>query len=226
VRLLWTIVPQSLFDSGTPDFRSLALDAIDNTFGTSVGFDETINHLTVIFKRLRNYERRGRIATSLDLENSIQASLFDEQNKRCNHCLYEFKDELYWYSFEEDGYSLGESTLPGELVLDRTFRRPELDHIIPYILGGDSEANWQILCKSCNLGKSDQISYLSSIMGSSSTRAKSIFEFTPGKRYAAIAEIKDKFCPAPTPFDGKHFRVFKKLSSGLTNPENLRADYC
>ena len=150
--------------------------------------------------------------------------LLDDQRGRWNHCLYEFGATDHFYAIEDDGLPAeSDALVDGELALSQTFRRPELDHIIPVILGGDGESNWQILCRSCNAGKSDQISYMSAMLGQSYNRLGHLYQLTAGKRYAIIAEASVEF---ETPKgDGRHFRVFKKEYSGLANPENLHAVY-
>lgn len=39
---------------------------------------------------------------------------------------------------------------------------PEVDHIVPFALGGDKAANLRVICKQCNSVKSNNISYINS----------------------------------------------------------------
>lgn len=225
-RLTWSLVPARLIDSPSPDIRGLAEKALLSRFGEFDGFDAVSRHLTIVFKRIRQYAREGRRAMSLDLDLIAHQQIFERQNGRCNHCQYEFKGDLYSYAVEEDAVvATRYNPLPGEIALEKTFRRPELDHIVPLILGGDSPQNWQILCKSCNLGKSDQITYIFSLAGQNYNRVEHLFGLTAGKRYAVIAESIFSGVLPTEPLDGKWYRIFKKDKLGLSNPENLVAHY-
>ena len=158
------------------------------------------------------------------MELVAHQDLLHGQNNRCNHCKYEFQDELFRYSVEDDGVASDKYiALPGEVVNFPVYRRPELDHIVPVILGGDGEQNWQILCASCNRGKSDLLTYFGGFHQSGAGRMTDLFEMTSGKRFAIIAES-----PHPTPperGDGKFHRIFKLDSHGFLNRENLIARY-
>lgn len=223
-RLVWSLVPTRLLTATSPDFRGLAHKALSSKFGELDDGDDLVASLTVIFKRIRQYYKLGRMATSLDLELGAHQDLLRAQGYRCNHCLYEFKAEEYFYSSEDEGIPAeSESHLVEEISLRKTFRRPELDHIIPIIFGGDNPENWQILCKSCNLGKSDQLGYLSSVMSNASNRMGYLTELTPGKRYAAIAEFDRQKLLIE---EGKYLRVFRIEPMGFLNPENLQARFC
>lgn len=204
----------------------MAEKALINRLGEFEGIDAAARHLTVVFKRIRQYARGGRRSISLDLERVAHRELYDHQRERCNHCRYEFDSDHYLYAAEEeDVVTTKYFPVLGEVALDRTYRRPELDHIVPVMLGGDSPQNWQILCRSCNSGKSDQISYMFSLTGQSYNRLAHLFELTSGKRYAVIAEAIAKGLPVTAPGDGQFYRIFKLQENGLANPENLTARY-
>lgn len=223
-RLIWSLVPTRLISSASPDVKALAQRALIGRFGSEYFDDEVTRYLTVVFKRIRTYALAGRQVQSLNLELIAHRTLLIQQGGRCNHCLYQFAASDHFYSVEDDGVPSGSSeAMDGELVLLQMFRRPELDHIVPVILGGDGEENWQILCRSCNAGKSDQISYMSLMHGQVNNRVGHLFSLTAGKRYAVIAEAtRDE---KPVTGDGRHFRIFRKDETGLANPENLRALY-
>ena len=227
-RVLWSLAPSRLIDNPNPNFEKLAHDSLISRFGQYDGIDESTKLLTVIFKRIRQYSHTGRTTVaSLDLKSTKHASIFKNQANRCNHCLYEFGTELYRYYAEDDEGVVSTHYEPkdDELILNKTFRRPELDHIVPLILGGDNHENWQILCKSCNLGKSDMINYMSSYSAHHANRYSQLIDLTPGKRYSIIAESR-QWIVSPIPGDNKFFRIFKLKDSGLIGSDNLMARYC
>lgn len=226
-RMIWSLVPARLLDSPSPDFESLAHRALVERLGAFDGVEASARYLSIVFKRIKKYAHYGRRSTSLDLDTITHKRLLLAQNGRCNHCLYEFGSDHYIYAAEDDGV-LSRPYAPkiGEVHLEHTYRKPELDHIIPLVLGGDSEENWQILCKSCNAGKSDQFSYIFLLSGHASNRLSHLFELTAGKRYAIIAEtIAKGESPNICPGDGGFYRVFKVCEQGMANPENLLARY-
>ena len=74
-------------------------------------------------------------ASWADLHFTDQKQMLDAQNRRCCAC--------------------GVRLTPGAGSDDPT--RPELDHRIPFIIGGNQRTNLQLLCKRCNGAKSDDI---------------------------------------------------------------------
>lgn len=227
VRVIWKIVPPQLFSAASPDFRALALRATEDEFRSLRNSDKALRNLTVLFKRIRQYSKSGRRASSLDLGLEEHLALLEEQYNRCNHCLFEFTDEYYRYEAEDDVVVASDSpSIDGEVCLSITHRRPELDHIVPLVLGGDSRENWQVLCASCNRGKSDLVSYFFGISGTRSGRMNDLFELTSGKRYAVIAEAKGRHEVTPSLGDKKCYRLFRVKEDAFLNAENLIARYC
>lgn len=224
VRIIWSLVPSRVLTGSSPDFLGLASDALIRRFGRNGNHQRLSKQLAVIFKRIRRYARDGRQATSLDLELKSHQDLFHAQSGRCNHCLFEFFSDSAIYAAEDDGIPVAEGLpVAGELTLARTFRRPELDHIIPLILGGDSPENWQILCKSCNIGKSDHVAHSFTMGSRSYSRVEHLLDLTPGKRYSVIAQADPEFRSLVKPGDDLALRVFRRDDWGLNNPENLIA---
>lgn len=223
MRTIWTLIPQRVLSTSTPDFKALAGTALRARFAD--GYTREMERdLTVLFKRIRAFAISGRRATSLDLELQSHRALLSAQSGRCNHCLYEFRSEFYCYAAEEDGVvSDAVTTLPGETPLNPMYRRPELDHVVPVLLGGDGEENWQILCASCNRGKSDLLTYFGTFQQSGTGRMHDLFEMSSGKRFAVLSEADRSV--AHHPGDGKHLRVFKINEDGYLNRENLCARY-
>lgn len=227
LRRLWTLVPPTLLESRAPNFRALAHEALTSRYAATEITADDVGYLGVIFKRIRVGLRYGRRASSLNLELQAHRRLLDQQKNRCNHCLYEFGLDLYRYSVEEDDIPAEPYTAaPGELAPATVFRKPELDHIIPVLLGGDSEKNWQILCRSCNAGKSDLLSYFFNYTSRRYGRAADLLEVTAGKRYAVIADARGAETAIAAPGDGRFYRLFKRKEAGFCNAENLVARYC
>lgn len=75
-----------------------------------------------------------------DIHYKRQHELLQAQNSRCLVCGCKFD-------------------IHGEQ--DRG-RQPELDHILPFVFGGNEESNVRVLCGRCNSGKRDHISFLQS----------------------------------------------------------------
>lgn len=225
-RFIWSLVPSRLLGGDSPDFRRLAEEVLLQRIGEFAGSDIVSRNLAVIFKRIRRYARTGRTATSLDLDQIRHQGILVRQSGRCNHCLYEFGPDLYRYAGEEDGISVTEyRPIQGEIALSQTYRKPELDHIIPLVFGGDQEENWQILCATCNRGKSDQVSYFFNVNSLNSNRLADLYSLTSGKRYATIAEARGVTPPEISAGDGRFYRIHKRDFSGLLNIENLVARY-
>lgn len=224
MRTLWNLVPQRVFSAGSPDFRSLAHAALRRRFGQGTFPESTASYLAVVFKRIRQYALTGRHASSLDLELQSHRHLLDVQAGRCNHCRYEFNAELYHYLAEEEGVAADSyEPRPGEVYFPPVYRRPELDHIVPVLLGGDNNDNWQILCASCNRGKSDLLVYFGGFQQTGAGRMSDLFAMSTGKRFAVISETPSQVSTHSG--DGKFFRVFRANPDGFLNRENLVARY-
>ncbi|MBW4504760.1 MAG: HNH endonuclease [Scytonema hyalinum WJT4-NPBG1] len=224
VRVLWNLAPIELFSQMSPNFRQLASRAIDERLNIATGNQELIRDLALVFKRLRSYHRHGRNTTSFNSSSSTQIEILKEQNWRCAHCLFPFEEDLDLYASEEDSVVIDNSSKKeDEVRLDITYRKPELDHIIPHLLGGDDPANWQILCRSCNAGKSDAISGLSRHFSHISVRTSDLSEFNPAKRFAVIADYRSAIQNLPILKTNEFLRVFLKNPMGFMNIENL---YC
>lgn len=222
VRTIWNMAPIELFVQPAPDFKYLAAKAIRENIPSISDESQLVPNLAVIFKRLRRFHRFGRDTTSFSNASRDHLQILDGQSWRCAHCLFKFETDLDVYAGEEDGMVVDRSlTVPGELRLAATYRRPELDHIIPHLIGGDSMENWQILCKSCNLGKSDAISGLARQFSQISVRVDDLYTFSASKRYAVIADVGGHDVDLASVPDTDFVRIFKKSDRGFLNIENL-----
>lgn len=218
VRLLWSLVPERLFTSINPNFERYAEDALRTKF--SAYGQESLRRLATVFRRLWT-ARKGRETTSLHLGQRRHQALFASQNRRCAACRYQFTaaDEFYALDDDDEIYVTDHVPMDGEVVLSKYYRRPVLDHIIPYFLGGDRQENWQILCQSCNLGKGESLSWIARRGWMPSTRVGDLFTLSPGLRYAIIAD----YLSTNTDGKSKEIRIFRRDDRHLIFYDNLKA---
>lgn len=226
MKYLLSIVPSALFKSVSPDFRYLARETLAKHLSGISEDDRCVRTFQVILKRIRSYYLNGRQATSLNLNGVRHKDLLEKQHRRCNHCLYEFSHDLYRYDGEDDDFPT-EAYIPNddEVTVEKLFRRPQLDHVIPLMLGGDEPENWQILCGSCNQGKSDFISASFGLSTNRSLRIEDLFKLSLAKRYSVISEQRRLGSVECTPRDQLFYRIYRVDNHGLLNAENLVAKY-
>jgi 5-methylcytosine-specific restriction endonuclease McrA len=168
-RAFLNLIPASVIEQPEVPCRSLVMDRVTHLLGEKPA-EKDLNSLMRIVKRLQRYQVGGRRLTAkntLDLELATHSELLRKQCYRCNACGYRFSDKDlsidYYFDEEEECEYESESlsyTVENRIgAADRSplklHRRAELDHILPSYLGGESNNNLQILCKSCNIGKSD-----------------------------------------------------------------------
>lgn len=222
VRTIWSITPERLFTTADPDYERMAKAAIVAHHGEQAAISpELVRDLSVVFRRLRRSQAPDDRYTSLDLERKDHRRLFEEQGERCAVCRYLFKE----YDLEpgqESLPSLGcEEALPGEERLERYYRAPELDHILPKFLGGDTSANWQILCKSCNGGKGDGIAWVLRRGLLPAARPSEAMKLSTSLRYAVLAGYHaSERIGVSSDIEGE-LRIFRKRQDVLPVFDNL-----
>ncbi|QYU69719.1 HNH endonuclease [Leptolyngbya sp. 15MV] len=182
---------------------------------------DLVRDLSVVFRRLRRSQGPDERYTSLDLERSDHRRLFEEQGRRCAVCRYLFKE--YDLEAEQEGLpSLScEGALPGEERLEKYYRAPELDHILPKFLGGDTSANWQILCRSCNNGKGEGIAWVLRRGLLPAARPSEAMKLSAALRYAVLASY---YASEPTRLSTAaegELRIFRKRQDVLPVYDNL-----
>ena len=234
LRLLFALVPKSAVGYAVPDFESLARISLRQKLNVDCS-EEMVRQFAVIIKRVRFVHFNGREgATKLDLSRGVHKRLLREQQGRCGVCLYTFREDVDYYAYEDDSVLFLENHTPvkDELVLGKYYRRPELDHIIPYLFGGDRKSNWQILCRSCNSGKSNWLTFGFSASSIGRIGLEKVTKLSPATRYIVLSRDYDKVrrrlkeSPGEMSQDGKEVRVFGRDADLLDSVDNLEARYC
>jgi hypothetical protein len=153
---------------------------------------ETISQLMTVVKRLQRYllsGRRALSASSFDITSAFHHGLLQRQGRRCAVCGYLFEAN----DLEEDPSAFKTATLqmpvPGgdDRSPTKLHRRAVLDHVLPVYLAGDDRGNWQILCRTCNDGKSDLVMPLGGPEWIGSARAWSLIRTRPRLFYMVLA---------------------------------------
>lgn len=226
LRLLWRLVPESIFKSIDPDFEQLAETSLKDEFGSWPN-DEMVQMLGIIFRRLRSAKTEGRPNTSLDLSRPLHIDMFNRQQTACALCLYKFPQGPDIYIDEGDVTYYKEDYVPveNEVYLENYYRKPVLDHVIPFFLGGDGQENWQILCHSCNAGKGESLSWIYRRGWMPPSRIADARTLSPSMRYACLANSHNQSKPL-APEDGKTLRIFKINDKKLIFLDNLEIKHC
>jgi hypothetical protein len=223
VRTIWSITPERLFTTADPDYERMARAALVAHQGDQAGASpDLVRNLSVVFRRLRRSQGPDERFTSLDLERTDHRRLFEEQGARCAVCRYLFKD----HDLEPEQEGLAsvacEAALPGEERLERYYRTPELDHILPKFLGGDTAANWQILCKSCNAGKGEGIAWVLRRGLMPAARPSEAMKLSPALRYAVLCSHHASDTTDEAAIAEGELRILRKRQDILPVFDNLR----
>jgi len=160
--LLWraflNILPASVLENPEERCKDVVAKRLFHLLGEPPD-KAALDKLMLIVKRLQMYQisgRRGLNSSTLDLSLTSHLRLLRRQSGRCNCCGYLFSEnDLHP---DQSAHRLPTTSKPLS-NLDRSprqlRRKAELDHIFPIYLAGDNDKNWQILCQTCNRGKSD-----------------------------------------------------------------------
>jgi hypothetical protein len=221
-RTMWTLVPSLLFTAMDPNFERLAESSLRERF--DVINDASVRHLALIFKRLRMYGREGRKGSSLNLDLRSHRAILEKQNCRCALCNYEFVENDLYLETEIDLPEVAKlrKSIEEEVSLESYFRSPQLDHIIPIFIGGDSKDNWQILCTSCNQGKGDALAWIFRRGWLPFSNIASFDTLTASLRYAVLCKHRAQVENNPK----EELRLLKIDLGKLVTFENLKAVEC
>lgn len=99
---------------------------------------ETIEKILEIISNINKYEKNNKKDSWSRIHYKEKDYLLKDQNFRCKVCGTAFV-------INDDSTNMN---------------RPELDHIVPFILGGNNEKNTRIVCKKCNISKGTSISFV------------------------------------------------------------------
>ena len=207
VPLVFGLIPEAALNRKRPD--ELIKPHIEKHLN-NLGIDKK-NLLIDILKSIADQyyftrpgsSKRKKGITDLQVHRSIYKQILVKQSSRCTICGISFSENI-------------------ELTLD---------HIIPWRLVGDipDGANWQILCRDCNLGKREYLSSLQStqafnwIYGGQYEQIIISNNPTPETRFIVLAQMGQ--CEYPkcniVPSLGELF-VVKKFNSGLPVVDNLQ----
>ena len=220
ISAFWMLIPSDIHKIDIGTLKKYASDYLETLYPGIKYSDKFWKAYILILKRVRNYLINGRRTKSLDLSKTKHYQIYKNQRKRCNLCNYKFSDAdleqmeqsiSYWFN---DNAKVNKE----DIVCETCYRTPVLDHIIPVFIGPDDQSNWQILCYSCNSGKSSRLS------GQLPFRPEKTYFDDSGKikssvRYHVIFSYKNSNYGS---YDKKsEIRVRKKHSLGLLNFENL-----
>jgi 5-methylcytosine-specific restriction endonuclease McrA len=221
IRLLWRLVPMKVFTAIDPDYENMAKQLLLSEFSSTD--DTSVRMLSSVFRRLRSAWRSGRPKTTLDLTRPSHYKLMTGQQGCCAACLFEFP-QITQATIDEDDLSYfvrPHEAIPGEITLEKYYRKPVLDHIIPYFLGGDDEENWQILCHSCNSGKGEALSWINRKGWMPPARISDGMQLTGAMRYARLIGVD-----RPKHYEkNKQLRIRKANSNKLIYLDNLEVVY-
>jgi hypothetical protein len=170
-RSLLSLLPSSVLERPDEPCREVVQKRLLHLLG-EVPADSDLDEVMRVVKRLQQYRKGGRTSmgsTSLDLDKAVHAQLLKRQSGRCATCGYKFNDIDLFADLDgegaDDAREADEEAEEEASVTDpngprtpsRLMRGAVLDHIYPIYLGGNAPTNWQILCGTCNSGKSDLV---------------------------------------------------------------------
>jgi hypothetical protein len=162
--LLWrsflALLPASILEQPEVPCRELVVGRLRYLLGIDPPESDVAEVMKVV-KRLQRFAIGGRTSigtSSLDMDRVTHRKILKRQSSRCASCGYLFREEDLDSTYSSDDTEESESEFLPRLRNPKKYsRKAVLDHIYPIYLGGDCESNWQILCRTCNSGKSDLV---------------------------------------------------------------------
>lgn len=226
-RAFLSLIPASLLENPDERIREPIKKRLEHLMGETPD-DEDLRLVVSIVNRLQRYQREGRRATSINIGQVTQKSLLVNQSLRCANCGYKFRRgdlEPDNSSSDPDDRPKCDSPLN---VLDRSpskiNRKAALDHILPVYLAGDHKGNWQILCYTCNSGKSDMVYGFENRAWFGGTRKLDLTKVSPQLFYMVLN--RDRNCrTCSRGVQQVELRLMRKDMNGADLYPNLGA-YC
>jgi 5-methylcytosine-specific restriction endonuclease McrA len=160
VRGVLGVLPAIVVERPEESCRDVVERRLAHVFGAPP-LEEDVELVMTVVKRMQLYRRVGRSGIGgrgVSLEKREHRKLLRVQEGRCRACGYKFL-----YGDLSPDPSAGEVPhVDGPIESRdrsprRIRRRAVLDHVLPVYLGGDDAHNWQLLCRTCNEGKSDML---------------------------------------------------------------------
>lgn len=159
-RAFLNLLPASVLERPEERCRNTVYSRLSSLLGEPPT-DAFLSSVMTVVKRLQTFTLIGRQSSSFNLYRATHLALLRDQKERCACCGYKFEKGDLEPEDESGIFSRRPAVSVPVNQFDRSpkrmYRAAVLDHIIPIYLGGDREDNWQILCKTCNSGKSDMI---------------------------------------------------------------------
>jgi hypothetical protein len=204
-RLLGLVVPEKVYD--------LSINGVEvnnlirshfNDLGISENhnlFRETVLISSNIRQKLQGARKRG-IESFRDFKNKEKLKcILNGQNMRCFYCGKKFEQ------------------IEGQDV--------QLDHLIPFHIGDDTEGNWAISCQICNRGKRDSLHYSLEQLKHDGVRSSIEDNGFECLRWAALNKYQNCGSCNKGPRDS-HLNIVKLYQLGLWTLANCgcRCDSC
>jgi 5-methylcytosine-specific restriction endonuclease McrA len=159
-RAVVSVLPAAIVERPSERCRDQVEERLSRLIG-GPAVPSDVDRVMKVVKRIQRYQRLGRgglSTSSLDLSLSTHSSILRRQSYRCTSCGYLFlSGDLEPDPSANDLPRVDSPLNQRDRSPKRLNRRAVLDHILPVYLAEDTEQNWQVLCATCNRGKSDSI---------------------------------------------------------------------
>jgi hypothetical protein len=152
-------LPAEVMQEPERECRPMVVRRLERMLGSPPD-GEDIERVMTVVKRIQLYRQVGRsgMSRSFRLDRRDHVGLLRAQAGRCGSCGYRFlSGDLEPDPSSGELPAVGRPVGPRDKSPRRLARRAVIDHVFPVYLAGDSSRNWQVLCTTCNQGKSDML---------------------------------------------------------------------